>query len=458
MPAGPEVYECILQQQAGREPLRLAKKFDLIAGDPFAFFRGTSGLFYESLPALGALRGTPRVLCCGDLHLENFGSFRGANRLVYFDLNDFDEACVAPLAFELLRFVASIHAGAASLGLSDGQADRLSKAFVKRYAAVLAAGKPAWLERLTARGLVKQLLERLRDRHRIALLDERTHLREDGRRELRVDGKRILAIPAKEKKHVKACLKAYARTQAAPGFYRILDIGARVAGNGSLGLPRYIVLVAGRGAPNGHFLLDLKAATPSALAPHVRGAQPKWSVEGERVVALQKVMVAMAPALLAPVKVDGASFVLKELQPSSDRLDLQSTRGDLEILTEVVQEMAQLTAWAQLRGCARYGAATPDELMDFGARAGWQAPLRAAAREAAERNLIQWQAFRKEHLRLAPPAGKEAPAHPAPGSKEKSRDATVLKTKSKVKVKTSQASGKAAAKKAKDKARRKTRS
>src|SRR5580698_6465835 len=149
MPAKISVYERVLQQQEGREAVRLAKKLDLIAGDPFAFFRGTAELFYESLPAVRLLHDSPLVLCCGDLHLENLGSFRGANRLVYFDLNDFDEACVAPLAFEVTRFVSSIHAAAASLALSEKQADRLSKSFVTRYAQVLAAGKPAWLERLT---------------------------------------------------------------------------------------------------------------------------------------------------------------------------------------------------------------------------------------------------------------------------------------------------------------------
>lgn len=398
MPAKQSVYERVLQQQAGREPVRLAKKLDLIAGDPFAFFRGTAELFYESLPDLSLLRDSPLVLCCGDLHLENLGSFRGANRLVYFDLNDFDEACVAPLAYEVVRFLASIHAGAASLGLSEKQADRLCKSFLKRYAEVLAAGKPAWLERLTARGLVKQLLEGLRERHRSTLLGERTRLRKNGKRELREDGKRILAISAKEKKHVSACLKVYADKQPDPRFYRVLDIGARVAGNGSLGLPRYIILTEGRGGPDGQWLLDLKFAAPSSLARHVACKQPPWRVEGERVAAVQKTMVAMAPALLSPVMLHGESFVLKELQPTADRLELDATRGNLDSLTEVIEDMAQLTAWAQLRGCARFGAAMPEDLMHYGALKQWHEPMLKAARIAAERNLEQWQVFRQEHL------------------------------------------------------------
>ena len=425
MSVQPSIYERVLEQHQGRDPLRMAKKLALIAGDPFDFFRGTNALFFESLPVSELLHDTPRGLCCGDLHLENFGSFRGANRLVYFDLNDFDEACVAPLAYEVLRFLASVHAGAASLGLAAKQADKLCRIFLQRYAAALAEGKPAWLERPTARGLVKQLLDGLRSRHRLALLGERTLLHKDGSRALRVDDKRILAVTPKEHKRVQVCLQAYADAQPNPDFYHVLDIGGRVAGNGSLGVPRYIVLVEGRGGVDGHFLLDLKAANPSALAPHVPPPQPSWPVEGERVTAMQKVMSAMAPALLAPVKLHGDSFVLKELQPSADRLDLDGVRGDLAVLTEVIEDMAQLTAWAQLRGSARYGAALPDELMNFGMRSDWQAPLLRAAREAAERNLAQWQAFRKEHLQTQPgtrvKAAKPAKSAPAPAEAKASK-------------------------------------
>jgi uncharacterized protein (DUF2252 family) len=135
-------------------------------------------------------------------------------------------------------------------------------------------------------------------------------------------------------------------------------------------------------------------------------------------------MVAMAPALLAPVQVHGASFILKELQPSADRLDLQSTRGDALTLAEVVEDMAQLTAWAQLRGCARFGAATPDALMAFGAQTGWQAPLARAAQAAGEQNLTQWQDFRHEHLQRGLARGKETSPAKANGKKKPGKKRT----------------------------------
>jgi len=397
MSAQSSIYAGILKQHAGRDPERLAMKLRLISGDPFDFFRGTAELFFQTLPVNGLLRDAPRVLTCGDLHLENFGTFRGGNRLVYFDLNDFDEACVAPLTMELARYLASVYAGAKSLKLADERADHLCELFLARYAATLAQGKPAWLERSTSRGMVKELLVSLKKRRRNTLLNQRTRLRKNGERALLVDGVKILEVKREEREHVRSCLKAYAAKQPNPDFYQPLDIGRRVAGNGSLGLPRYIVLIEGHGGPDGHVLLDLKAANPSALAPHVAGKQPRWHSEGERVVAIQQVMQAMSPALLAGVSLHGVSFMLKELQPSTDKLDLEGARGRLISLTEVIEDMAHLTAWAQLRGCGRFGAALPDELMKFGARRDWQQPLLRTARAAAERNHSQWREYREAY-------------------------------------------------------------
>ena len=75
-----------------REPERLRIKFDKMAADPFSFFRGTCHLFYADWPKHTPLDEAPAAWLCGDLHLENFGSYKGDNRLTYFDINDFDEA------------------------------------------------------------------------------------------------------------------------------------------------------------------------------------------------------------------------------------------------------------------------------------------------------------------------------------------------------------------------------
>ena len=73
-----------------REPELLKLKYEALAESPFRFFRGTCHLFYEDLPQKSFILNSPKAWICGDLHLENFGSFKGDNRLAYFDMNDFD--------------------------------------------------------------------------------------------------------------------------------------------------------------------------------------------------------------------------------------------------------------------------------------------------------------------------------------------------------------------------------
>ncbi len=72
------------------------------------FLRGTCHLFYERLPQQALLDDAPPVWICGDMHLENFGSYKADNRLVYFDNNDFDEACSRGRnLYELVRLLTS---------------------------------------------------------------------------------------------------------------------------------------------------------------------------------------------------------------------------------------------------------------------------------------------------------------------------------------------------------------
>ncbi|WP_040579625.1 DUF2252 family protein [Methylobacter tundripaludum] len=95
------VIERILIFNQGRDPDRLIMKYCAMRTDAFAFLRGTCHLFYQDWPANSPLNDAPSAWICGDLHLENFGSFKGENRLTYFDINDFDEAALAPATWEL---------------------------------------------------------------------------------------------------------------------------------------------------------------------------------------------------------------------------------------------------------------------------------------------------------------------------------------------------------------------
>src|SRR5215831_15146346 len=98
----------IKEFHSNRQQPTLAMKYKFMADNEFTFFRATCHLFYEDLAKRPALKHGPPVWVCGDLHLENFGSYRASNGLVYFDINDFDEAALAPASWELVRFLCSI--------------------------------------------------------------------------------------------------------------------------------------------------------------------------------------------------------------------------------------------------------------------------------------------------------------------------------------------------------------
>lgn len=372
----------------GRDPRRLALKYRALRGSAFAFLRGTCHLFYRDLPETAVLHRTPLAWISGDLHLENFGAYKGDNRLVYFDLNDFDEACLAPCSWELLRLVTSIELAGDDLGYGVRDAAHLGLTFLDAYRRELTAGKPRWIERPLAQGLIKRLLQDLKKTERRKFLDKRS-TEKRGRRTLWEDGKRSLATKAAEKKQVALEIARYAETQPDPGFFRVLDVVDRIAGTGSLGVRRYTILVEGRGSPDGNFLLDLKEALPSATADQCPVPQPAWTNEAERVVTLQKCIEAIAPALLTPLVMGDRPYVLKELQPLEQRVDLAAWKGKRARLDTLLHDMGRLTAWAQLRAAGWRGSADRDALGAFAASSGWTEGLLEAARQRS-RLLRSW--------------------------------------------------------------------
>ena len=390
----------ILAQNAGRDPERLGLKFHAMRRDAFAFFRGTNALFLEFLPGNSSLLGAPSTLVSGDLHLENFGAFKGDNRLCYFDVNDFDEACLAPFTLDIVRFAASIDVAAPGLSLSRAQSRQLVKTFLAAYTAAIADGKARWIERSLAEGVFRALLRRATNRSRLELLDRFTKLK-GGSRRFRIDGVRALAIDPAQRRRLKSFSKSYGAAHGDSSFFELIDAARRIAGNGSLGLARDMMLVRGRRSPDQNFILDLKFAAPSAGAAWRGGAQPAWPSEADRVVAVQRIVQAIAPAMLSAVTFDGRPFVLKELQPSVDRFDLATWRSKPRRIAEAVQGMGSVAAWAHLRGCGHYGADSVESLQAFVTRERWQAAAVRIAALSAERVREAWRRFAKDFDRGA---------------------------------------------------------
>ncbi|MEB3334692.1 MAG: DUF2252 domain-containing protein, partial [Cyanobacteriota bacterium] len=376
----------------GRDPERLAMKYRAMAKDPFAFFRGTCHLFYEDWPRTSPLDATPAAWICGDLHLENFGSYKGNNRLVYFDINDFDETALAPAAWDLARILASLWTARKGFNLDKDQAHSLSRIFIDAYTAELRAGKARWLERATAEGMIRDLLKGLKNRSRKSLIEQRT---EPGGKRLRIDGQRTLPADAASHAKVRALLALVDEVHERANFFNVLDVARRIAGVGSLGLERFVILVDGRGGTEGHFLMDLKIQPGSSLKPYLTLPQPPWSNEAERVVAAQCHGQAIAPAFVAPVADAGRSYVLRELMPSSDSLTLLNWKGKISRLEIVLSAMGRLVAWSHMRASGWKGAAILDEWIAFGHNKGWHDQVLEYGRTYAKQVKKDWQEFRE---------------------------------------------------------------
>ncbi|HEY2460134.1 MAG TPA: DUF2252 family protein [Candidatus Acidoferrum sp.] len=93
--------------------------------DAFLFFRGTYYRWAQLWPdACKDLRGAPRVLAVGDLHVGSFGTWRDAEGRMCWGVDDFDDAFQLPYTNDLVRLAASvkmvIDVGDLTVKLRDG--------------------------------------------------------------------------------------------------------------------------------------------------------------------------------------------------------------------------------------------------------------------------------------------------------------------------------------------------
>jgi hypothetical protein len=76
--------------------------------DPFAFLRASFYRWAQVWPQLCAdLTAAPKVLGVGDLHVENFGTWRDGEGRLIWGINDFDEATTLPYTNDLVRLCTS---------------------------------------------------------------------------------------------------------------------------------------------------------------------------------------------------------------------------------------------------------------------------------------------------------------------------------------------------------------
>jgi uncharacterized protein (DUF2252 family) len=389
-----DVWEMIRSFNRQRDPQLVSQKYIKMRKNAFAFFRGTCHLFYQDLPIESSFSFAPPVWICGDLHLENFGTYKSDDRQIYFGIDDFDEGNLAPCTWDIARLLTSILLAADSLEFDRADGDQLMRVCLNSYANTLSAGKTRAICEDNARGIIADLLETLSHRKRRDLLDERTILSKD-RRQLKFDDRKILEISKQQKHRVDQAIDNWAQDREDRDFFEVLDVGFRVAGTGGLGLDRYLILVEGKGSPERNYLLDFKQQLPSALAPYLIQPQPQWTNQANRVMQVQKLVQPAPPALLAAIDFNGGSYLLRELQPTQDKIDLNADRISLNQLEKLIETIGQIVAFAHLHSSGKMGAAIDRDLIEFGRNLDWHQEILNYATNYARQVRIDYQDFCK---------------------------------------------------------------
>jgi uncharacterized protein (DUF2252 family) len=101
-------YETWMAGQVSLVPADLREKHKVMRRDPFVFFRGTFYRWAQQWPQVCRdVADAPVVTAVGDLHVENFGTWRDAEGRLAWGINDFDECAPLPYTNDLVRLMAS---------------------------------------------------------------------------------------------------------------------------------------------------------------------------------------------------------------------------------------------------------------------------------------------------------------------------------------------------------------
>jgi len=251
-------YEAWLAERLPLLRADLELKHRAMSAGLFPFIRGT---FYrwaarwESI--VGDVADAPRVLAVGDLHVENFGTWRDSEGRLIWGVNDFDEAYSLPYTNDLVRLATSV---VVAVGYHDLNLDTKDAA---------AAIEDGYRETLAEGG------------HAYVLAENHVELREMAEYRLHDPEKfweKLEAFPTIRSALPAPVANALDRSFPERGLEK--RIVHRVAGVGSLGRQRYVALAQWRG---GRIAREAKALAPSACVfansgPPLRRAL--WSLAG----------------------------------------------------------------------------------------------------------------------------------------------------------------------------------
>jgi uncharacterized protein (DUF2252 family) len=360
-----------------RDPEKILLKYKVIRENSFRFLRGTCHLFYEDISKQYKLPRSPNAWLCGDLHLENFGSFKGSDKQEYFDISDFDEAILGPALYELSRLLVSVLVACKNLKYEKSQTAILLNTMINSYCQILQAGKPVTVENHTATGLVKILLDKVAGRKEKEIVKDKAD-KASGYEKLIIDNKKIFSLEASFKKELINNIQNWLDETRGKNKRKIHDVAFNIAGTGSIGINRYIALASDTGTDN-KYLLVIKQALPSSLQNFIAVRQPAWSNDAQRINQVQFRMQHTTPGGLGSLTFRNDWYITKWVQREADKIDLDGFLSEQKEQPVLLDTMGSLTASAQLRSSGRDGSSIADEMIRFGTQQEWREPLLAFA-------------------------------------------------------------------------------
>jgi hypothetical protein len=342
----------------------LVYKHEQMRADPFLFFRATYYRWVQVWPKLcPELARGPVVMAVGDLHLENFGTWRDSEGRLVWGVNDFDEAHPMSFANDLVRLAVS---ALLSLHVEPDIPLTPSNIFaelVEGYQASVANGGEPLI-----------LMEKHLKLRRMATL------RQPAEFWSRFDAKTTVLthdLPDGLRRSFRKLLP-----EAAKPSYRVVHVPK---GLGSLGRRRYLAVADWQG---GMIAREAKDVVPSAYLWAAREKAGKGNPWLERTVEA-------AVRCADPLYQVKGGWLLRRLGPDCCRIDLEQLRHH-EDLASLVYSMGWETANVHL---GLRGARKKISQALGGLRKSW---LKDAAQAMFDRTLKDWHKFRKTKERAAP--------------------------------------------------------
>jgi uncharacterized protein (DUF2252 family) len=312
-----DIVTLLEESDANRIPGLIPVKYQRMAVSPFTFFRGAAILQARDL-ASAPVSGIT-VQACGDCHLANFGGFASPERVLVFDINDFDETFPGPWEWDMKRLGASLVLAARDRSFPKSVADEAVRAAAASYRERMAEFAEmkvldTWYTQIDSAALrehfrkdtdmtarLSRKQKQARSQNSEAVIPKLTAV-VNGRRKIN-DNPPVIYHSAGDSREFEKNLVKYTEEykkslqldrQELVGRYHFQDIALKVVGVGSVGTRCYLALfLADEDDP---LFLQIKEARRSVLESP-RG-KSRFAHQGLRVVAGQRVMQAASDIFL----------------------------------------------------------------------------------------------------------------------------------------------------------------